>query len=43
LTLSTILQANDLFSQETPAEEVVKFLSYHLQQLLFIPGQVRPK
>ncbi len=34
LTLSTILQANDLFSKETPAEEVVKFLSYHLQQLL---------
>jgi diguanylate cyclase (GGDEF)-like protein len=34
LTLSTVLQANDLFSKETPADEVVKFLSYHLQQLL---------
>lgn len=34
LLLSTLLQANDLFSKETPAEEVVKFLNYHLQQLL---------
>ncbi|MBP7087730.1 MAG: diguanylate cyclase [Candidatus Omnitrophica bacterium] len=34
LILSTILQANDLFSKEAPAEEVIKFLSYHLTQLL---------
>lgn len=34
LILSTILQANDLFSKDTPAEEVIKFLSHHLKQLL---------
>jgi len=34
LILSTILQANDLFSKETPAEEVIKFLISHLSQLL---------
>ncbi len=34
LILSTILQANDLFSKETPAEEVIKFLTNHLKGLL---------
>jgi len=34
LILSTILQANDLFSRETPAEEVIKFINQHLKQLL---------
>ncbi|MBN3040667.1 MAG: GGDEF domain-containing protein [Candidatus Omnitrophica bacterium] len=34
LILSTILQANDLFSKDAPADEVVRFLTYHLQQLL---------
>jgi diguanylate cyclase (GGDEF)-like protein len=34
LILSTILQANDLYSKDTPAEEVVQFLTYHLKNLL---------
>ncbi len=34
LILSTILQANDLYSKDTPAEEVVQFLAYHLKNLL---------
>ncbi|MDD3296353.1 MAG: diguanylate cyclase [Candidatus Omnitrophica bacterium] len=34
LILSAILQANDLFSREAPAEEVIKFLSNHLTKLL---------
>ncbi|MFH1504581.1 MAG: diguanylate cyclase [Candidatus Omnitrophota bacterium] len=34
LILSTILQANDLFSKNTPAEDVIKFISRHLKQLL---------
>ncbi|MCK4917477.1 MAG: diguanylate cyclase [Candidatus Omnitrophica bacterium] len=34
LIFSTILQANDLFSKNSPGEEVVKFLVEHLQQLL---------
>lgn len=34
LTLTTILQANDLFSKDTPAEEVIKFLCYHAKMLL---------
>jgi len=34
LILSTMLQANDLFSKDTSAEEVVTFLNYHLQQFL---------
>ena len=36
LTLTTILQANDLFSKDTPAEEVIKFLSSHAKGLLGI-------
>jgi len=34
LILSTILQANDLFSKNTPAEDVIKFISHHLKQLM---------
>ncbi len=34
LILSTILQANDLYSKDTPAEEVIQFLVYHLKNLL---------
>jgi len=34
LTLSIILQANDLFSKNTPAEEVVEFLNSRLKDLL---------
>ena len=34
LTLSTILQANDLFSKNTPAEEIIEFLNSHLKDLL---------
>ncbi len=34
LILSTVLQANDLFSKETPAEEVIKFLANHLKELM---------
>jgi diguanylate cyclase (GGDEF)-like protein len=34
LLLSAILQANDLFSKNTPAEEVIKFLTNQLKQLL---------
>lgn len=34
LVLSTILQANHLYSKDTPAEEVVQFLVYHLKNLL---------
>jgi len=34
LILSTVLQANDLFTKNTPAEEVIKFLNTHLRQVL---------
>lgn len=34
LILSAILQANDLFSKDTPAEEIIRFLSDHLKKLL---------
>ncbi len=34
LVLSTILQANDLYSKGAPAEEVVQFLAFHLKNLL---------
>jgi len=34
LVLSAILQANDLFSKEAPAEEIIRFLSDHLKKLL---------
>lgn len=34
LILSAILQANDLFSKEAPAEEIIRFLSEHLKKLL---------
>lgn len=34
LILSTILQANDLFSKDAPAEEVIKFTATHLKHLL---------
>lgn len=34
LVLSAILQANDLFSKEAPAEEIIRFLSEHLKKLL---------
>jgi len=34
LILSTILQANDLFSKDAPAEEVIKFTTTHLKHLL---------
>jgi len=34
LILSAILQANDLFSKEAPAEEIIRFLSDHLKKLL---------
>ncbi|MCF7908120.1 MAG: diguanylate cyclase [Candidatus Omnitrophica bacterium] len=34
LVLSAILQANDLFSKDAPAEEIIKFLSEHLKKIL---------
>ena len=34
LVLSAILQANDLFSKEAPAEEIIRFLGEHLKKLL---------
>ena len=34
LILSTILQANDLFSKEAPAEAVIKFIINHLKHLV---------
>lgn len=34
LILSTILQANDLFSKDAPADEVIKFIVTHLKHLL---------
>ena len=34
LILSTILQANDLFSKEAPAEAVIKFIVNHLKHLM---------
>ena len=34
LILSTILQANDLFSKDAPAGEVIKFIITHLKHLL---------
>ncbi len=34
IILSALLQANDLFAKDTPAEEIVKFLTHHLKQLL---------
>jgi len=34
LTLSTVLQANDLFSKDAPAEEVISFITNHLKQPL---------
>jgi len=34
LILSTILQANDLFSKDAPADEVIKFIITHLKHLL---------
>ncbi|MBU1112338.1 MAG: GAF domain-containing protein, partial [Candidatus Omnitrophica bacterium] len=34
LILSAILQANDLFSKDAPAEEIIRFLGEHLRKLL---------